>query len=83
VACNYLRQGGYVIVVVCLLETLRKNFRTDWHEISREGWQWDNEQTNDYFGGDPDHRLDAGIVFRIRHYGKWLMDINLLLIYAY
>jgi len=20
------------------------------------------------FGGDPDHRLDAGIVFRIRHY---------------
>jgi len=21
-----------------------------------------------YFGGDPDHRLDTGIAFRIRHY---------------
>jgi len=34
---NYLRQEGYVIVVVCLsiclLATLRKNFRTDLHEI--------------------------------------------------
>ena len=27
-------------------------------------WQWTNEQN---FGGDPDHRLDTGIVFRIRH----------------
>jgi len=39
---------GYVIVVVCLfvflLATLRKNFRTDLHEIFREGWQWTNEQ---------------------------------------
>ena len=45
----YLRQGGYVIVVVglsvCLLATLRKNFQTDLHEIFREGWQWANEQT--------------------------------------
>jgi len=35
------------------------------------------------FDGDPDHRLDAGIVFRILtigRYGKWLTDINLLLI---
>jgi len=23
-----------------------------------------------YFGGNPDHRLDTGIVFRIRHYGE-------------
>jgi len=39
---NYLRQGGYVFVVICLsvglLATLRKNFRTDLHEIFREGW---------------------------------------------
>jgi len=39
----------YVIVVVCLsiclLATLRKNFRTDLHEIFTEGWQWANEQT--------------------------------------
>jgi len=36
---NYLRQGGYVFDVaclfVCLLATLRKNFRTDLHEILR------------------------------------------------
>ena len=25
---------------VCLLATLRKNFRTDLHEIFRENWQW-------------------------------------------
>ena len=46
---HYLRRGGYVIVVVCLfvclLATLRENFRTDLHEIFREGWQWANEQT--------------------------------------
>jgi len=34
------------------------------------------------FGGDLDHRLDTGIVFRIRHYWEIrevLADINLLL----
>jgi len=39
----YLRQGRYVIVVVCLsvslLATLRINFRTDLHEIFGERWQ--------------------------------------------
>jgi len=35
----YLRQGGYVIVVVCLLATLCKNFQMDLHDIFREGWQ--------------------------------------------
>jgi len=48
----YLRQGRYVIVVVCfsvclsvcLLATLRKNCRTDLHDIFREGWQWAIEQ---------------------------------------
>jgi len=30
---------------VCLsVATLRKNFRTDLHEIFREGWQWAIEQ---------------------------------------
>jgi len=46
--CYYFRQGGYVIVVVCLsvclsvylLATLHKNFGTDLHEIFMEGWQW-------------------------------------------
>ena len=36
------------------------------------------------FGGDPDHRLDTGIVFRfvtIGRYGTWLLpDINLLVL---
>jgi len=46
---RYLRQGGYVIVVVslglslCLLATLCKKFQTDWHEIFREGWQCADE----------------------------------------
>jgi len=40
----HLRQGGYVIIVVCLLATLRKNFHTDLHEIFRQDWQWANEQ---------------------------------------
>jgi len=62
---------GYVFVVVCLsvclLATLRKNFRSAWHEICREGWQWaDKKWLN--FGGDPDHSLDPGTVFLIRHH---------------
>jgi len=48
----YLREGGYVIVVVCLSVCLflsvsnfaQKKFRTDLHGIFREGWQWANEQ---------------------------------------
>jgi len=41
------RKGGYVsrCLFVCPLATLRRNFRTDLHEIFREGWQWANEQT--------------------------------------
>jgi len=27
---------------------LRKNFRTDLHEIFRDGWQWENEQMNKF-----------------------------------
>jgi len=49
----YMRQGGCVFVVVylfdclsvCLLATLNKNFRRDFHEIFMEGWLWANEQT--------------------------------------
>jgi len=44
----YLRQRGYVIVLVhlfvCLLAVLRKNFRRDLHEIFRECTQWAVEQ---------------------------------------
>ena len=71
----YLRQGGYVIVAVCLLATLCKHLQTDLHEIFREGWQsvmnkWLN------FGGNPDHRLDTGIVFRIHHYWEIWKVVN-------
>jgi len=56
---------------------LRKNVRTDLHEIFREGLQWPvNKRLN--FGGGSAARLDTGIVFWIRHYGKLLTDINLL-----
>ena len=37
-----LRQGGYVIVVVCL--SVRNFAQKLLHEIFREGWQWANEQ---------------------------------------
>jgi len=49
--------------------------RTDLHEISREGWQWVIEKGLN-FGGDPDHRLDTGIVFRIRHYWETRKVVN-------
>jgi len=63
---------------VYLLATLRKNFQTDLHEIFREGWQWANERMIK-FQWRSGHRLDTGIVLRIRHYweyGKWLTDIH-------
>ena len=34
----------FVCLFVRLLATLWKNFRTDLHQIFREGWQWANEQ---------------------------------------
>jgi len=60
---HYLRQGRYVIVVVCLsvclLATLRKNVRSDLHEILVEGWQWVvNRWLN--FCGDHNHGSGYG-----------------------
>jgi len=52
-----------VVLFVCLLATLRKNFLTDLHEIFREGLQWAVGQQIKNFGGDPDYRLGLGIVF--------------------
>jgi len=56
----------FVCLSVCLLETFRQNFLTDLHEIFKEGWQRAIEKRLN-FGGDPDHRLDTGIIFHIRH----------------
>jgi len=60
-----------VFVVVCssvclFVSTLRKNFRTDLHEIFREGWQWASEQMNKFWwrSGLPSGYRDF---FRIRH----------------
>ena len=50
--CN--RRCLSVCLSVCLLATLRKNFRTDLHEIFREGWQWMSMNKLLNFGGDPD-----------------------------
>jgi len=46
------------------LATLRKNIRTDLHEIFREGWQWADEQNNDlilvaHWITDPDTDPDS------------------------
>jgi len=53
---------GYVFVVVCLsvclLATLRKNFRTHLHAILREGWQWASEQMIKFWWRS-DRRLDT------------------------
>ena len=49
---NYRRQGECFrrCLFVCLfVSTLRKNFRTDLHEIFREGWQWASEQMNKFW----------------------------------
>jgi len=58
--CNCFVTSGYVInhrclfvcLFVCPLATLRKNVRTDLHEIFREGWQWAMDKWLN-FGGDP------------------------------
>jgi len=69
-----------VFVVVCLLATLRKNFRCIKFS-GKVGNEPMNKRLN--FGGDPDHRLDTGLFsgfVTIGRYRKWLTHINLLLI---
>jgi len=62
----YFCQGGHVFVIVCLLATLRKTSKRICMKFSgKVGKEPVNNWLN--FGGDPDHRLDTGIVFRIRH----------------
>jgi len=68
-AVYYLRQGGYVFVVVCLFvrNFAKKSFPTDLHEIFREGWQRANEQMTKFWwrSGSPSEYRNC---FRIRHY---------------
>jgi len=71
-------------LTVCLLGSLRKNFRRDLHKFSGKvvGNGPMNKRLN--FSGDPDHRPDTWFVFlgfvTIGRHGKWLTDTNLLLI---
>ena len=62
-------------VCLCLLANLYKNFRIDLHEIFREGWQWTNEKIVKFWWWFH-HRLDTGIVFRIRHYWEIQKVVN-------
>jgi len=39
------RRCLFVCLCVCVLASLRKNFRTDLHEIFRDGRKWATEQT--------------------------------------
>ena len=45
---DYIRQGGYVIIVVCLSISNFAHKLPDLHEIFREGWHWHwaNEQND-------------------------------------
>jgi len=60
---------------VCLLATLRKNFRTNLHEIFREGWQWDNEQMVKFWwrSGSPSRCRDC---FPDSHYWEIRKVVN-------
>jgi len=78
------RRCWFVCLSVSLLATLCKNFKTNFHEILREGWQWVSEQMFK-FGGDADHCMDTEIVFgfdTIARYGKldcmqlWRHDVT-------
>ena len=56
---TFAKKGVYcVIVVVCL-------------SVSDFVQKLPNGTNEKNFGGDPHHRLDTGIVFRIRHYFNW------------
>ena len=71
----YLRQGGYVIVVVCLLATVRKNVWADLHEIFREGWQCTNEQMIKFWW-----RSGSRIVTLVRHALAEVCTVPVLLV---
>ena len=49
------------LLSVCLLATLRKNFRTDLHENFSEGWQWASEQMTKFWWrfGSPSGYVDS------------------------
>jgi len=68
--------------VACLLATLHKNFQRHLREIVREGWQWANKQMTKFRCRSRSfwiQGLFSGFI-TIRRFGKWLTDINLLLI---
>jgi len=85
---NYLRQGCYVFVVVCLsvclLATSGKNFRTDLHDIFREGWQWANEQVFKFWWRSRTDSPDGGtdIATLVRRAVAEVCTVPVLLVYV-
>jgi len=81
----YIRQGGYVISLFVCLSSSKFCAKTPERICVTFSRKAGNGPLNKLlnFGGDLGHRLDTGIVFRIRHYWKIrkvLTDKNLLLI---
>ena len=76
-ADDYLRQGGYVIVIVCLSVS---NFaqKTSKRICTIFSGKIRNKPLNKWsnFGGDSNHSLNTGIVFRIRHYREIWNVVN-------
>ena len=76
----YLRQGDYVFVVVCLSVCLSVSncAKTSERICMKFSGKVDNGTTNKCLnsGGDPDHRLDTGIVFWIRYYWETRKVLN-------
>jgi len=65
-----VKEDVKIVIIVCLLATLRKNFQTDLREIYREVWQWANEQMIKIW-------WRFGSPFQIRHYWEiWKVVIN-------
>ena len=66
----YLRQGGYVFIVVCLSVCSQLCAKTSEQNCMKFSGKVCDGPLNNWlnFDGDPDHCLDTGIVFRICHY---------------
>jgi len=72
----YFCQGGYVSVI-CLFFCCAKTSKRICMKFSGKVGNWPLSKWLN-FGGNPDHRLDTGIVFRICHYWE-IQKVVLLL----
>jgi len=77
----YLRQGGCVFVIVCLLAAFPKFFQTDLHEIFKEGWQWANEQMLKFWWRSGS-QMRIRIMTLVRHASVEVCTVPVLLLYT-